>query len=137
MELEDIKDTLSTVSIPKLTTQDVQHLSNPFTEEELKQAVFQIGKSKAPDLDGMPGIFLPKILENSWCYTTASVLRFLNTGHLLKEFNRTLITLVPKKTCPEEVGDYRPISLCDVIYKVGSKVMVNQMRPLLEKLITP
>lgn len=47
------------------------------------------------------------------------------SGHLLKELNRTLITLVPNKDCPVEVSDYKPISLCNVAYKVCSKTMVT------------
>lgn len=54
---------------------------------------------------------------------------------MLKEWNRTLLILIPKCTPPEEVNHLRPISLCNVIYKCVSKCIVNKMKPLLSELI--
>lgn len=53
------------------------------------------------------------------------------------EFNRTLIALVSKKSYPEKFIDFTSISLCNVIYNIGSKVMVSRMKSLMDKLITP
>lgn len=49
---------------------------------------------------------------------TQMVLAFLHSGAMLKELNRTFITLIPKVSSPSSVNDYRPISLCNVLYKV-------------------
>jgi hypothetical protein len=51
--------------------------------------------------------------------------------------NETVIVLIPKNNEPELLEDFRPISLCNVIYKVLSKCLVNRMRPLLNDLIEP
>ena len=51
--------------------------------------------------------------------------------------NRTLITLVPKCQNPETINNYRPISLCNTIYKVVTKIIVARIRPLLSNLISP
>jgi hypothetical protein len=51
--------------------------------------------------------------------------------------NDTVIILLPKKDEPEHLRDFRPISLCNVIYKVVSKCMVNRMCPLLNDIIAP
>jgi hypothetical protein len=45
--------------------------------------------------------------------------------------NETSIILILKKEESELLKDYRPISLCNVIYKVVSKCLVNRLRPLL------
>ena len=51
--------------------------------------------------------------------------------------NQTLIALIPKQLGPETVSQFRPISLCNIVYKIVSKILVNRIRPLLPKLISP
>jgi hypothetical protein len=51
--------------------------------------------------------------------------------------NDTAIVLIPKGNYPEALKDFRSISLCNVIYKVVSKCMINQLRPVLDDLISP
>lgn len=58
------------------------------------------------------------------------------SGHLLKELNHTIITLIPKIPNPQKVGDYQPISLCNVLYKVVAKMMVNRLRSVLGSLVS-
>ena len=61
-------------------------------------------------------------------FTFGSILAFLNT---------TLITLIPKCSNPESLANFRPISLCNFVYKIISKVLVAKIRPLLNNLIFP
>ena len=61
-------------------------------------------------------------------FTFGSILAFLNT---------TLITLIPKCNNPESLANFRPISLCNFVYKIISKVLVAKIRPLLNNLISP
>ena len=58
-------------------------------------------------------------------------------GKVPKYLNKTLITLIPKCKSPETLKNYRPISLCNMVYKVVTKIIVGRIRPFLSKLISP
>lgn len=61
---------------------------------------------------------------------TAVVLKALNSGNVPKSINTTFISLIPEK-----VVDFRPLSLCNVIYKLITKVVANQLKKLLVKTV--
>jgi hypothetical protein len=65
----------------------------------------------------------------------AAVKTFFAEGRMPEGVNDTAIVLIPKVAHPERLTEYRPISLCNVIYKVVSKCLVNRLRPLLEELV--
>jgi len=62
---------------------------------------------------------------------------FFHSNSLLKSLNQTFITLIPKIPFPEEVNHFRPITLCNVIYKVISKILVKRLQPIMDSIITP
>ena len=51
--------------------------------------------------------------------------------------NLTHIAVIPKIKGPETIGNYHPISLCNSVYKIISKIIVTRIRPCLEKLVSP
>jgi hypothetical protein len=67
---------------------------------------------------------------------TVTVLSCLNSSHILKSSNFTHIVLIPKVKNPTRVSDYRPISLCNIIFKLISKVMANRMKRILPQIIS-
>jgi len=56
---------------------------------------------------------------------------------MLRQINHTFIALIPKRDNPAETQHFRPISLCNTVYKTISKILVNRMRPLLDKPVSP
>lgn len=60
------------------------------------------------------------------------VSNFFNNGMILEEFNITNVVLIPKKKCPVVVGDLRPISLCNVLIKIVTKVIANRLKEVLD-----
>ena len=66
-----------------------------------------------------------------------AVLEFLNYGNMIPDVNVTQIVLIPKIKSPKKMFDFRPISLCNVIYKTISKVLANSLKQILPQLISP
>ena len=63
------------------------------------------------------------------------VLKLLNGEEEPMGINETLIVLIPKVASPEEIGQFRPINLCNVIYKIASKVLANRLKIFLSEII--
>lgn len=61
---------------------------------------------------------------------------FFNNASLSSSWNKTFITLILKKPNPKLVLDFRPISLCNVCYKIVSKILANRLKPLFPRLIS-
>jgi hypothetical protein len=66
-----------------------------------------------------------------------TILGVLNSGRMPYSLNKTHIVLIPKIKNPCSVVDFRPISLCNVFYKIISKVLVNQLKKILNYIISP
>lgn len=65
------------------------------------------------------------------------VLYFLQTSTIPPTINHTQIALLPKVENPKLLSQFRLISLCNVSYKIISKILVHPLRPFLNKLISP
>jgi hypothetical protein len=116
---------------PLISHEINETLCTEFSEDEISFAMFQIGPLKAPGRDGFPASFYQRhwgVLKND---IIAAVKEFFKSGHMPDGVNDTVIVLIPKKKNLELLRDFRPISLCNVIYKVVSKCLVNRLRPLL------
>ena len=85
----------------------------------------------APGPDGMSSIFYKSFWHIVGEDVTAVVLQALNLGIVPKSINTTFITLIPKIKNPMKVSDFRPISLCNIIYKLIAKVVVNRLKKFL------
>ena len=104
-------------------------LTKPFSEPESGDALFQSGPLKAPGPDGFPARFFQRNWGEIKDDIIRGVLEFFESGIFPEGINDTVIVLIPKGKNPQSLKDFRPISLCNIIYKVGSKCLVNRLRP--------
>ena len=85
----------------------------------------------APDPDGMPPLFYQKFWSLFGDCVTQTVLNFLNHGITPSDFNDTPIVLIPKVKNSRKITEYRPIILCNVIYKLASKTEANRLKTVM------
>ncbi|KAF7143851.1 hypothetical protein RHSIM_Rhsim05G0174100 [Rhododendron simsii] len=120
----------------RVTDQMNTSLTRQFSPLEIRQALFDIDPSKAPGADGMTAGFYQKYWETVGDDVTLAVQSFFQSGHLLKSLNHTQIVLIPKVKTPMQVSQFRPISLCNVFYKIIAKAFANRLRSILPALIS-
>ena len=111
-------------------------LEQDFTTWEVQKAVKEMAPLKAPGLDRMPPLFCQHYWGTIGNDVTQSILHFLNFAYLPDNLNHTFITLIPKKNSPKYALEFRPISLCNVLYKIFSKVLANRIKKILPKIIS-
>jgi len=107
-----------------------------FTGDEVDRALFQMHPVRAPGPDGFGVCFFQKHWETIGGTVRRTVLEFLNNGNFDHSLNSTHIVLIPKTPNAQSVADFRPISLCNVIVKIISKVLANRLKQVLPLVIS-
>ena len=113
-----------------------ESLTRVFTREEVGTALKQIHPTKAPGPNGMSSIFYQKYWDIVGSSVTNMVLNVLRNNLPISEINKTNISLIPKKNNPTKMTEFRPISLCNVIYKLISKTLANRLKTFLPFIIS-
>jgi hypothetical protein len=105
-------------------------------EEELKEVLHSFQKDKIPGPDGWTIEFFIGLYE----LIGTNILRVVEEsrlkGHMHAPFNSTFIALILKYDDPSSLDDFRPISLCNCIYKVISKIIARRIKAILSENIS-
>ena len=124
----------------RITREMNEDLTKEFQKKEVIQAIRQMhptnAPNKKPSLDGMFAIFYQNYWDTIGEDLIKNVLNILNFNALITELNKTNIALIPKINNLTKISEFRPISLCNVSYKIVSKVLANRLKPLLSTIIS-
>jgi hypothetical protein len=63
--------------------------------------------------------------------------QFFKNHNLLRKQNHTFLALIPKISGSHTAHQFRPISLCNIVYKIISKILANRFKRYLPKIISP
>lgn len=112
--------------IPPLVSIEMNDsLLHPILLFELEGVVFQMKKGKAPSPDGFPIEFF----QEFWEIIKYDLLDVVQESHrnkqMLKSMNSTFLALIPKKEGANSLDQYRPIPLCNVVYKIITKLIAE------------
>jgi len=125
-------------TFPPLVTDEENRLMNAcVTLSEIEIILKSCAKDKSPGPDGWNVEFFLQF----WDLIGAEVLELVEesrlAGHVSGGLNSTFIALIPKISKATSYNDFRPISLCNFLYKIISKVIAERLKPWLSRVISP
>ncbi|KAJ1376439.1 Endonuclease/exonuclease/phosphatase superfamily [Sesbania bispinosa] len=115
---------------PKVRPELNQRLTQPVSEQEIKMAIEDLGSLKSPGPDGLNGQFFRTHWESIKTEVTQAIHTFFQTTLLPPDMNETLLVLIPKVDKPESASQFRPISCCNFISKILSKIQEGKLEGL-------
>jgi len=130
--MEEVLDCIE----PKITDEVNAALCKPYTWEEVDRALIQMHSHKAPGLDGLNPFFFQHFWSSVGDDVSASVLSILHGHPIPPKLNARFVALIPKKQRPDSISEFCPTSLCNVTYKLVTKVIANCLKPFLPKTLS-
>lgn len=126
------------LQIPKIEEESRERLEEPYSEAELLGALKKMNLGKCPGSDGLTVEFFLKFWDLIKGPLMESLHSGLAKGELSTEQKRGIISLIPKKDSDRrKVGNWRPITLLNVDYKILTKAMSLRLQPVLGEIIHP
>ena len=106
------------------------------TEKELLEVIHSFQKGKSPRPNGWPIEFYLGFFNLLGWDVLKVVEEYQVNGHIHETLNSTFIGLIPKSNNPSSFDDFRPISLCNCLYKIISKVISRRLKVILSRNIS-
>ena len=114
----------------------MQVLENLVTKEEVLEVLKEFMKDKSPGPEGWTVEFYLHFFELVASNLVEAVEEVCMTGVVYKGINTTFIALIPKVNGLTTFGDFRPIYLCNLCYKIITKIISKRIRPILSRTLS-
>lgn len=115
--------------VPKIVAEEVNNqLVEEVTDQKILEALNSLGSLKASDPDGFNEIFFKSHQEEIKEGVYTAIHRFFEEGELPYEVNEIVVALIPKVPGLESVVQYRPISCCNFLLKMITRIMVSRLK---------
>lgn len=105
--------------------------------EETANALKGKGSFKVPGPDGYQAVFFKRAWSVVGEVVHHFVWKIIEEGDIPEDAAEAILVLIPKKDKPNSMRDFRPLSICNVTYKLASKIIVNRLRDLVKDLVSP
>jgi hypothetical protein len=110
------------------STSDCEEIGKVVTIEEVRDTVFKMPKDKIPGPDGWTQELFQSFFEILGKDLHSAIEESRLTGYIPGTLNATFFTLIPKVNKPRNFHDFRPIALCNFVYKVISKIIATRIK---------
>lgn len=120
----------------KVTGEMNAAVTAPVSDTEIRDDVFPINPDRAPGPNGMTSLFYQRFWKMVGEDVSSIVNEFFETGEFDERINQTNICLIPKTDRLVTMAEFRPISLCNVSYKIISKILSSCLKKILPELIS-
>lgn len=127
----------SMTHVPKSVTSGLNEiLTLELSAFEVKTAYFAIHPKKAFAHDWMTALFYQKFWHIIRAQVVNMVQNIMTSGIMDSKSSKVNICLIPKTERPRAMKEFRPISLCNVSYKIISKVLCQRLKQVLPSLVS-
>jgi hypothetical protein len=123
--------------IPQVSHVENTFLTAPFTEKEVKEAIFSMEHNKAPGPDGFPAEFYQRF----WDVIKDDLMQMFHELHAgnfpLFSLNFGILSLIPKTHEANNIQKFRPICLLNVSFKIFTKVATSRINSVADNIVSP
>ena len=135
----EITTFLSSLNLPKFSTEEKDILMSPFTLDEFDNIVTSMSTGKSNGKDNIPIDIFKNYTELRSILVACANNAFQGSQPLLESLCSVLFRLIPKDSekDPTDLDNYRPIGLLPMGYRIMSKAITTRLQPMLSRIIGP
>jgi hypothetical protein len=121
----------------RVSSETNQELTKDLTLKEVRDAILEMPKGKAPRCDGIPTEFFQEFIDEISPTLLQAFSAMLRNGETSEWINKGMITLIPKSGDHAKIGNWRPITLLGSLYKILAKTLARRLQVFLPNIIRP